>query len=569
MKLEFVPVPKAGLPSVVFLALALVAADYRAAGQLDSLAPSAGSVTAPTNGPLARMVMIGASVTSGYASIRLAGNSNEQLCRLNHYLDSAIVLPHEPVRNFSTPEFFLNADNSARKQIDSALQMQPTMVVGADFLFWLCYGDHLTEPQRLEKFDRGLKMLEAISCPLIVGDIPDASAATNGLLSAGEVPAQSTMEEANRRLDAWASKHPQVSVLKLSALMKSTGIDEKIVLHGKAISMDQVRHSFQPDRLHLLPAGCAILTLAILDALRAKEVAGQVRWDARDIELRTIAAVAVAWPEVNTTGATLDPSGHPVSGVAVAAYNTAPSGSPDTQSDAEGKYAMLWQALPSVQNRRPQPVVVGRDEGRNWAGLAELSPTDTNIDIHLEPGMVLSGKIQDSTGHSLTGATIAALIDIDGRSFPMSRPTNGISDDGAFALRALPPGRKYFVSVNLPGYERLRVLVPAEKTQTNQLAMAPMVLRIANLQLAGQVLGLDDQPFAGAVVTITDTNQPSRAATRTDAVGHFQIKGVYEGPLNVQATFRDSNAVPTLLLKGLAHARGGDTNVLVKLESSH
>jgi hypothetical protein len=560
---------KAGLTTAIFLALALFAVDDRVAGQSDAFAPSGGPATAPTNGPLARIVMIGASVTSGYASIRLAGNSSEQLCRLNHYLDAAIVTPHEPVRSFSTPEFFLNADNSARTQIDSALQMQPTMVVGVDFLFWFCYGDRLTEPQRLAKFDRGLKMLEAIPCPLIVGDIPDASAATNSLLSAGEVPARTTMEEANRRLEAWASKHPQVSVVKLSTLMRSAGTDEKMVLHGNAISADEVLHSFQPDRLHLLPAGCAILTVATLDALPSKDVAGQVRWDSKDIEQRTIAAIAKAWPEVITTGTTFDPSGDSVSGVAVAAYNTAPSGSPETQSDAAGKYAMLWQALPLVQNRRPQAFVVGRDVERNWAGVAELSPTDTNIDIHLQPGLVLAGEIQDTAGHSLTGATVVALMDIDGRSFPLSRVTNGINDNGAFALRALPPGRKYYVSVNLPGHERLRVLVPADKTQTNQIVMTPMVLRIANLQVAGQVLGLDGQPLAGAMVTITDTNQPSRGATRTDAVGHFQIKGLYEGPLNVQATFRDSNAVPTLLLKAVVQTRGGDTNIVVKLENSH
>jgi len=115
----------------------------------------------------------------------------------------------------------------------------------------------------------------------------------------------------------------------------------------------------------------------------------------------------------------------------------------------------------------------------------------------------------------------------------------------------------------------LRVLVPADKTQTNQIVMTPMVLRIANLQVAGQVLGLDGQPLAGAMVTITDTNQPSRGATRTDAVGHFQIKGLYEGPLNVQATFSDSNAVPGMMLKAVVQTRGGDTNILVKLESSH
>ena len=100
MKVEFPRLPKAGLPAIAFLSLVIAASVTRAAGQSNSPATPPDSATLVTDNPLARLAMIGASVTSGYASIRLAGNSSQELCRLNHYLDASITAAHEPVRKF-------------------------------------------------------------------------------------------------------------------------------------------------------------------------------------------------------------------------------------------------------------------------------------------------------------------------------------------------------------------------------------------------------------------------------------------------------------------------------------
>jgi len=247
-----------------------------------SAIPTLGTPADSTN-PLERIAMIGASVTSGFMSYAPTGTTNWNLCRLNRYLDAAVIAPHEPVRNFSDALFFLHAEDAGRKQIDAANQMKPSLVVGLDFLFWFCYGDHLTEPERLERFDTGLKMLEAIPCPLIVGDIPDASAAANGMLSPAQVPAMRTMQEANRRLQTWAAKHPGVSVVKLWDFMQAVRADREVVIHGLTISKEDARQLLQPDHLHLQPSGCAVLTIAILDAFPGK-IAAEVRWDPKQIE---------------------------------------------------------------------------------------------------------------------------------------------------------------------------------------------------------------------------------------------------------------------------------------------
>ena len=67
--------------------------------------------------------------------------------------------------------------------------MNHPLVVGVDFLFWFCYGEGSTDAGRAQRFETGLKLLEQIPCPLVVGDIPDASSATNtGILSIAQVP---------------------------------------------------------------------------------------------------------------------------------------------------------------------------------------------------------------------------------------------------------------------------------------------------------------------------------------------------------------------------------------------
>jgi hypothetical protein len=94
------------------------------------------------------------------------------------------------------------------------------------------------------------------------------------------------------------------------------------------------------------------------------------------------------------------------------------------------------------------------------------------------------------------------------------------------------------------------------------------VLKEANRQLAGQVIGPDDQPCWGAEMSVSGEGQPVGAASHTDSNGHFVIKQICEGGLVVRGSPPASSGNPRNL-PGFLWASGGDTNIVVKLGLSN
>jgi hypothetical protein len=232
------------------------------------------------------VVVIGASASAGFTETEPFGGSNTANLRLSRYLDAALITSHEPVRNLANTLFFIQPDAEASKQINLLAETKPTLVIGLDFLFWFCYGQAASEAERLQHFQRGLTLLDSISCPLIVGDIPDASAAVNGQLSPELTPAHQTRTAANQRLKAWAAKKPRVTVLPLSSFMRAAMANEPITVHGHTVPRGKTRALLQSDNLHPNPAGCAILAVTILDALvhaNASLHPGDVHWDPKEV----------------------------------------------------------------------------------------------------------------------------------------------------------------------------------------------------------------------------------------------------------------------------------------------
>jgi hypothetical protein len=178
---------------------------------------------------------------------------------------------------------FMNPEAFAPMQIVAATNAKPTLVIGADFLFWFCYGDGNSDAERAQRFEHGLKLLEKISCPLVVGDIPDASFATNtGIIDAGQVPSEAARHAANQRLKAWAAAHPQVTVVPLAEFMQAVSANEAVKIHGRTLAAGKTRALLQPDQLHPNPLGAAVLTLGILDALVSTQPefsAADIRWN--------------------------------------------------------------------------------------------------------------------------------------------------------------------------------------------------------------------------------------------------------------------------------------------------
>jgi len=200
-------------------------------------------------------------------------------------VDAALLVPHEPLQNLANTFFFLQPELLGRQQIEQALKARPTLVLGADFLFWFCYGDGSTDEERLRRFEKGLKMVEAIKCPLVLGDIPDASAAVDGMLRPEQVPSTNAMRAANQRLNEWAASRPNVVILRLSKFMRTVLANQALTIRDYTLPAGKTRMLLQNDKLHSSPPGCAVVALAALDALQAKHAfpSAEVRWDPKEI----------------------------------------------------------------------------------------------------------------------------------------------------------------------------------------------------------------------------------------------------------------------------------------------
>ncbi|MGB6222832.1 hypothetical protein [Haloferula sp.] len=241
-------------------------------------------LTAEETLSLDRIVVIGASVSRGFTETEPFGGEKSHLLRFDRYLDKALTAPHGKISNEASHLFFTSVERQANSQLNRLSRRDPSLVVGIDFLFWFLYGHPEKVGDRLQLFDRGLDLLSTIEVPLIIGDIPDASAAIGHMLSRHMVPDAKIRAEANRRLTVWAAKRPHVSVVPLSEFVKSSEADVAIEVGEVTIPAGSTRRLLQRDRLHPTHPGCAALALAVMSALTDFGLSeNQVLWNPEEI----------------------------------------------------------------------------------------------------------------------------------------------------------------------------------------------------------------------------------------------------------------------------------------------
>jgi hypothetical protein len=128
--------------------------------------------------------------------------------------------------------------------------------------------------------------------------------------------------------------------------------------------------------------------------------------------------------------------------------------------------------------------------------------------------------------------------------------------DGRFAIKAVPTGPKFMIYASAAGYGRSRQEFEPEPG-TNRLELATFSLKLANRDLAGQVLNEQEKPASGIQVSLSGDDQPSGTAS-TDRQGRFRFK-VCEGQVQLYAHADNSYAN--------IRAEAGDTNVVLQLRS--
>lgn len=241
--------------------------------------------------PLAKVVFLGASVTAGFNAkldFRLDGEPVSTSFDLAAVAEAAAG---EDAGTFVSrgDAFFFGAPQAyGPKLLKAALAEDPTTIVGIDFLFWFAYGgaDHegqkIESPeQRFAKLEAGLALLEDVECTLVLGDLPDMSAAIGTMLLPSYVPGPETLAVLNGKLHEWADARENVLVIPLAATVDAMHADREIEIGGYTWPAGSRERLLHEDNLHTTAVGQVALVQLLA---RALDEAGLVEADAFDLD---------------------------------------------------------------------------------------------------------------------------------------------------------------------------------------------------------------------------------------------------------------------------------------------
>ncbi|MBI5502835.1 MAG: SGNH/GDSL hydrolase family protein [Deltaproteobacteria bacterium] len=253
--------PPAGTAGVEAAVAAETSAEAEASAEAPAGAPAGGStgtaaaetaagapplVTTLPALPFDRIAVIGASVSAGFGSIRVA-----------KALDETIRTPHE-TGDFAQVFFFQDPFGEGQRQVARAVEFRPTVVYALDFLFWYAYGSGWTLAEREHNVDLGLRQLERLDAPILVGDVPDMTGAADWMLDPAQIPPLPELAALNARIRAWAEGRPNVLLLPLSEWTAPLHATAPVVVDddGRTVAP---RELMAPDGLHPNAAGVRYL----------------------------------------------------------------------------------------------------------------------------------------------------------------------------------------------------------------------------------------------------------------------------------------------------------------------
>jgi len=176
-------------------------------------------------------------------------------------------------------------------------------------------------------------------------------------------------------------------------------------------------------------------------------------------------------------GVVRDEGNKPMEGVKL---RICPIGRQDATSDAEGRFVVGWDPRDSHGSETLIRFLVGRYEEDNLAAAVEIGEDTETLDIKLEPGVILTGKVTDPDGKGIEGAAVRVFV--RGPNWDLSLVCDQAKTDaeGAFEVKAIPAEHKYDVCMIAEGYGEGYVTVNTDDAVDNRLDIGVLTLPLAN-----------------------------------------------------------------------------------------
>ena len=253
-------------------------------------------------------------------------------------------------------------------------------------------------------------------------------------------------------------------------------------------------------------------------------------------------------------GLVTDPDGKPAPGALLAVFPN--DGLHWIKAGPDGQYSLSWSLQAwQLQNAGAVKIMV-RDPARDLGAVEDLPEDATNLDLKMKPALSLTGQVRKAGDAPLPGAQMGLWFKSGNTYETLDDQLKPADADGRFEIKCLPADGQYMIYASAKGYGRSQLSVEPDP-ETNRMELPPLVLKLADQVIAGQILKEDNKPASGVNVNLNGEGQPSENMT-TDSQGRFHFH-VCEGPIQLFAysPYGGGNAQ--------ASAVAGDTNIVMTL----
>jgi len=221
-----------------------------------------------------RVHVIGASVSGGFRDGPAFGAKEPGDSVMLQQVLRAWTGDHARATTHGAPDMlgmFMDPRKHGRAQIDGVLKAAPDVVVAVDFPFWFAYG-HVganEADERKARFAEGLAMLEKLTMPVLVGDLPDMRGAARRMLNEKQIPSPEVLAALNAQLADFVKAHPNFHTVPLGEFVRTMKVDGVSLPLTSGAVKTPPGALLQEDRLHATRLGMAFLGWSIQDPLRA------------------------------------------------------------------------------------------------------------------------------------------------------------------------------------------------------------------------------------------------------------------------------------------------------------
>lgn len=250
-------------------------------------APAPAKVESAENAIFARVVVLGGDVSDGFGLDRELGAPGS----LVDVIEASILSTHQPIEKRTAP---WGSAASPQDLVRATAAAKPTLVVALDYLVAPTYSDAANDEKRIADVDAALKSLEALTCPILLGDVADftpAFSAPTPVFDARHAPSAEGLKTILAHVESWAAPRTNVVIAPSAKWMRDVYAEEPFTIRGTTWFKSWMSELLQKDRVHPRVHGTISLWLASVDALcstRNTGLAGQtdptlVDWDRRSI----------------------------------------------------------------------------------------------------------------------------------------------------------------------------------------------------------------------------------------------------------------------------------------------